>query len=380
MSPVPPRTRRQRHRPPSHATRSRRVADVNRFRLLALLTAITVTALVWAASTDRSTAEPNPNTSAPAQSSTSAARTQPAPAPPSTAPGSTTAPFVPLTADLGEGNAGDSVRRLQDRLRALQFDPGPSDGAFGPATKRAVWAFEKLVIGTPPGDVTGVVTPALWETMNQPLTVQARRPSATDTHLEIYLPQQVAVLFVAGSIRLITHISSGSGESWCDEVTIDNDDGSQTTKGICGKSITPGGVYHFQTKAQGWKNAALGRLYNPVYFNYGIAVHGAGNVPDRPASHGCVRIPLHIAEYFPTLVHLGDAVYVFDGVKEPEEYGAQLPVFDYPDPNYTTTTSSTTVVPTTTQPSVTTTGVPQPTIVSTAPPRASTSTPPTTIP
>ena len=378
MPSVPRPTPRKRRQPPSYATPLRPVGDVNRFRLLALLTAITVTALVWAASTDRSTAEPNPNTSAPPKNSTPIARTQPALPPPSTAPGSTTPPFMPLTADLGEGNAGDSVRRLQDRLRALQFDPGPSDGAFGPSTKRAVWAFEKLVIATPPGEVTGVVTPALWETMNQPLTVQARRPSATDTHLEIYLPQQVAVLFVAGSIRLITHISSGSGENWCDEVTIDNDDGGQTTKGICGTSITPGGVYHFRTKAQGWKNAALGHLYNPVYFNYGIAVHGAGNVPDRPASHGCVRIPLHIAEYFPTLVHLGDAVYVFDGVKEPEAYGAQLPVFDYPDPNYTTT-SSTTVVPTTTQPSVTTTA-PQTTTVPTAPPTASTSTPPTTIP
>ena len=355
MPSVPSPTPRKRRQPPSYAIPSRRVGGVNRFRLLALLTATTVIALGWAVSTDRSTAEPNSSTSPPPKNSTPIDRTQPAPPPPGTAPWSTTVPFVPLTADLGEGNAGDSVRRLQDRLRALQFDPGPSDGAFGPATKRSVWAFEKLVIGTPPGEVTGVVTPALWERMNQPLAVRARRPSATNTHLEIYLPQQVAVLFVAGSIRLITHISSGSGENWCDEVTIDNDDGSQTTKGICGASITPGGVYHFQHKAAGWKNAALGRLYNPVYFNYGIAVHGAGNVPSFPASHGCVRIPLHIAEYFPTLVNIGDPVYVFDGVEEPEAYGKQLPVFDYPDPNFTTTTTSTTVVSTTTQPPATTT-------------------------
>ena len=335
---------------------------------MVVLASITTTALIWAMSTSRSSADRTLGASTPAETSTTIASAHPTAPPPGTAIVSTTVPLVPLDGDLGEGNVGDSVRRLQDRLRALQFDPGPSDSAFGPATTRAVWAFEKLVIGTAPSEVTGVVTPALWETMNQPLTIQPRRPSATDTHLEISLPQQVAVLFVAGSIRLITHISSGSGENWCDKVTIDNDDGSQTTKGICGTSITPGGVYHFQHKAQGWKNAALGRLYNPVYFNYGIAVHGAGNVPDHPASHGCVRIPLHIAEYFQTLVNIGDAVYVFDGINEPEAYGAQLPVFDSPDPNYTTTT--TTTLPTTT----TTTSAPKPTTTSTAPPPTPTST------
>ena len=69
-----------------------------------------------------------------------------------------------------------------------------------------------------------------------------------------------------------------------------------------------------------------------------------------PASHGCVRIPMHVSEYFQTLVAYGDRVYVFDGVKEPEQYGAPVPPADKPDPNYTTTTSSTstTVVQTTT--------------------------------
>jgi lipoprotein-anchoring transpeptidase ErfK/SrfK len=48
-----------------------------------------------------------------------------------------------------------------------------------------------------------------------------------------------------------------------------------------------------------------------VYFNGGIAVHGAASVPDHPASHGCVRIPMSIAEYFPTLVNTGDPIEVF---------------------------------------------------------------------
>ena len=31
-------------------------------------------------------------------------------------------------------------------------------------------------------------------------------------------------------------------------------------------------------------------MLNPVYFNYGIAIHGAYKVPLHPASHGCIRI------------------------------------------------------------------------------------------
>jgi hypothetical protein len=55
------------------------------------------------------------------------------------------------------------------------------------------------------------------------------------------------------------------------------------------------------------------------------------------------------------MVEYGDRVYVFDGVKEPEELGSQPPPWDKKDPNYTTTTSSTTTLPkpTTTVPKTT---------------------------
>ena len=267
-------------------------------------------------------------------------------------------PAVEFDHDVGPGTNGPKVEALQERLRRLGFDPGPTDAAYGPATERAVWAFEKFILGTAFDAVTGVVTPTMWLQMNEPISVRPRR-SGPGVHLEILLQQQVAVLYGDDAVRLITHISSGSGDEWCDVVTIDNDDGTQSEQGICGIAITPGGVFHFERRFDGWRNSKLGRLYNPVYFNYGIAVHGSSNVPAYPASHGCVRIPMHIAEYFPSLVRDGDLVYVFDGVEEPETYGAQLPTFDYADPSFTTTTSSTTTT-TTTTPATTTTGKPPP--------------------
>ena len=245
--------------------------------------------------------------------------------------------------EVSFGMSDRKVALLQARLAELAFDPGEPDGEFGDATLRAVWAFEKLVLGTKRQDATGIVTPQMWDTMTAGLEVRPLRSGLSGTHVEVYLPEQVAVLFDGDRASLITHISTGEGVEWCDDVVIDNDDGTQTTQAICGRSITPGGVSHFERKVDGWRNAALGRLYKPVYFNYGLAIHGSSNVPNRPASHGCVRIPMHIAEYFPDRVSLGDAVYIFDGRKEPEKYGAPPPIFDWIDPNSTTTTTSPTI-------------------------------------
>ncbi len=277
---------------------------------------------------------------------------------------------------------------MQAALAALRFDPGPVEGIFGGATVRSVWAFEKLVLGVPRTEMRGVVTPNMWEQMHGDVRIAPRRTPG-GTHMEVYLPEQVSALFVDGEAFVVSHVSAGEDIEWCDVVEIDLDDGTTEEKGICGRSVTPGGVYHFERKIDGWRNAKLGRLYQPIYFNYGIAIHGSGNVPDYPASRGCVRHPMHIAEYLPDLIDINDMIYVFDGVEEPETYGAQLMIVDWPDPDWvppttttttsTSTTTSTTVPPTTTVPAPTTTQ-PAPTTTSTTPTSATTSTsvPPST--
>jgi peptidoglycan hydrolase-like protein with peptidoglycan-binding domain len=73
--------------------------------------------------------------------------------------------LVPIDRTLKEGMKGDDVRRVQEQLAALKFDPGPVDGIFGQATKQAVWAFEKLVMQTPRKRATGEVTPSTWVIM-----------------------------------------------------------------------------------------------------------------------------------------------------------------------------------------------------------------------
>jgi peptidoglycan hydrolase-like protein with peptidoglycan-binding domain len=273
----------------------------------------------------------------------------------------------PISRELKEGVDGEDVRMLQSRLAELKFAPGPIDGVFGRSTVQAVWAFEKLVLKTPRAKATGVVTPAMWDLMRDEVRILPRRQADTARHAEIYLPEQVIVTFLGGTPTLVSHMSSGDGKPWCEEVTIDvgeegNDSPEQVALGeplkvgICGESLTPPGIFTFYKRSTGTRETKLGTLYNPVYFNQGIAVHGAILVPLEPASHGCVRIPMSVAQVFPALVQFRDRVYVFDGIKEPEQYGSPLPPADKPDPAYTTvpTTVPETTVPGTTVPTSTT--------------------------
>jgi hypothetical protein len=145
---------------------------------------------------------------------------------------------------------------------------------------------------------------------------------------------------------LLTTTSTGSGEHFCG-----GSDG-------CQYAITPTGHFHFYEFYNGWDNGKLGRMWNPDYFNGGIAVHGLASVPPYPASHGCARIPIFIADYFHTLVSIGESVFV---VGTPKSAGSGY------------------VGPVKTPPAAPTTS-PAPTPATSPPTTAPKSTPPTTKP
>jgi hypothetical protein len=248
-----------------------------------------------------------------------------------------------LSQTLRRGTFGDEVKAVQQRLKEFGFDPGPVDGVFGGGTEQAVWAFEGLVLKRANTEQSGEVTNDTWQLMQDPITFGPRRQQGVGrTHMEIYLDLQAAIVFTDDRPTLITHISSGTGERWCALVTQDTDNKGQPLPepikvDQCGISKTPGGVFHFTHRYPGNRQGPLGGMWNPVYFNYGIAVHGAKNVPTEPASHGCIRIPMFIADYFPSLVKNKDLVFVWDGKKEPEQQSKtdMLPVFNFPNPDAT---------------------------------------------
>src|SRR5262245_64930269 len=85
----------------------------------------------------------------------------------------------------------------------------------------------------------------------------------------------------------------------------------------CQYAVTPAGKFHIQWHVNGWRDGDLGQLYSPWYFNGGIAVHGYQQVPVKPASHGCARVPMHVSDVINTLAFKDMAVYVL-GIQSPE--------------------------------------------------------------
>ena len=268
----------------------------------------------------------------------------------------TTAAPAPPSDQLARGSSGPPVEALQRRLGELHLDPGPVDGRFGSGTFGAVVAFQQLA-GI---EASGIVGPETRAALAAPAPVAPLVAGGEPDRVEVDLARQVLLLWQGGQLRLATHVSTGSGERYCEG-------------GRCGIATTPTGAFRFSWRWPGWRESRLGKLYNPVYFtSSGIAVHGSTSVPTYPASHGCVRIPMHIAEYFPSLVRNGEAVYVVDG---PGPAPAAAPVAPAgppppdpptspepapPEPPPTVLGTTTTTAPPPPSPTTTTTAAPGP--------------------
>lgn len=191
---------------------------------------------------------------------------------------------------------GTDVRQLQLRLSALHYYPGTADGWFGQNTLEALWAFQAVQGLT----VTGSAGPATRQALAQPRSPKPLVPADGILRIEIDLPRQVLVLYRSGQVALISHISSGGGYYYC------------SPSGGCGYAITPTGDFRTTVFMPGWVTVPLGEMYNPVFFiGTAYAIHGSASVPLQPVSHGCVRIPMVVADFFHDLVPVpGTPVYI----------------------------------------------------------------------
>jgi peptidoglycan hydrolase-like protein with peptidoglycan-binding domain len=208
----------------------------------------------------------------------------------------------PPPGGLKPGATGPVVATYQQRLMDLHFDPGGVDGHYGGDMAYAVTALQKLYGFSRNGRLGDAEAMALAGfTYPAPLA-----PNGEPNRTEIDVGKQVLTLYQNNQVRLITTTSTGSGEHYC------YTDKYRPVQ-VCENAFTPSGKYAYNRFVDGWDESPLGHLYNPYYFNGGIAVHGYTSVPASPASHGCVRIPMTISKYFHTLVNKGDPVYVFGG-------------------------------------------------------------------
>lgn len=176
---------------------------------------------------------------------------------------------------LGPGSRGASVRALEARLASLHFAVR-ADGVFGEDDTDAVLAFQKLT-GLPR---TGAVDAAFWQRLLVARTPTARFPG---DHVEVDKERQVLFVVRDGKVTLIVPTSTGATGN------------------------TPVGLWHVYRKVAGYDWV----LYYPSYFLRGFAIHGYPDVPPYPASHGCARIPLWIAQTVYGELPPGSTVYVY---------------------------------------------------------------------
>jgi peptidoglycan hydrolase-like protein with peptidoglycan-binding domain len=238
---------------------------------------------------------------------------------------------------LSYGSKSLAVFAYEKRMKDLHFDPGPVDGLFDQDTQYAVIAVQKY-FGQPR---TGVIDAGVQLALSKFQYASAEPKSEAD-RVEIDLDRQVITVFTNWQPVLVTTTSTGSGEYFCGGT-----DG-------CQYAITYTGHFHLYSFYNGWDNGKLGKMWNPYYFNGGEAVHGLESVPAYPASHGCARIPMHIADYFHTLVHNGESVFVLGTQKQA---GNQYvgPLKTPPAPPTTVPPPTTVKSPPTTKPSPPTT-------------------------
>jgi L,D-transpeptidase-like protein/putative peptidoglycan binding protein len=208
------------------------------------------------------------------------------------------AAYHPAGKRLTMGMHGPAVRSLQKRLAALKYYAGPVDGRFGLDTLEAVWAFKEIQ-GLPVNSANqDQVSLTVERRLVHPRAPRALVPHGGSMRIEVNMRNETLVLYSHNKVELISHVSTGAG---C------------LPGHGCGWN-TPTGNYRTIWYHNGWIHVPLGEMYNPVFFiGSAYAIHGELNtsVPWYPDSHGCVRIPYDIANFFHKLVKVpGTPVYI----------------------------------------------------------------------
>jgi hypothetical protein len=189
-------------------------------------------------------------------------------------------PTVPADADT-------RFRAVEQHLRDLGYPVGKVDGVQDGASLRALCAWRRLSGGA---THRGGIQPAEYDSILA--TKGLPSVSRTSTHLVVDRTCQVVTYRAEGRVRRVLAASTGRA----------------------GKE-TPTGVFSVDRKRSGWHTSTLypapqPNMYNTMYFNGPVAVHGAREVPTEPASSGCVRVTPADADFLFPRVPIGTRVEV----------------------------------------------------------------------
>jgi lipoprotein-anchoring transpeptidase ErfK/SrfK len=203
-------------------------------------------------------------------------------------------PEQPPAPTLRRGDNNADVQNVQQRLKNLAYDPGAINGRFGKETEVALFAFQKVNNMAP----TGQVTPDVRAALDNPVPPPVMNAGLGPDRVEVNLTRQLLTIYRGGAPALISHISSGNNQRYC------------VRRRRCAMAVTPQGIFAIGRMVRGWETSPLGRMYKSAYFYRGFALHGSLSVPLAPASHGCIRVPMHTAAWFQGQLFRGMPVIV----------------------------------------------------------------------
>lgn len=183
---------------------------------------------------------------------------------------------------LAVGSGGQQVKGMLTALRRLQICVPSIGTTFTTSTKDAVMAFQKAY-GLPR---TYVFSDRDWRKLDKAKTLKPKYKSPS-THIEVDKGRQILMVVKNGSIAGLICVSTGATGN------------------------TPEGAFHVQQKHPYTSSGFGGTLYRTIGFLGDFAIHGWVPVPPYPASHGCVREPMWVANWVYNQSFVGERVYVY---------------------------------------------------------------------
>ena len=184
---------------------------------------------------------------------------------------------------LAVGSKGVYARILLKRLVALRFRTPGISSTISVAAGDSIVAFQKAY-RLPR---TYVFDGDDWRRLDRAVLIKARHKGPS-THIEIDKTRQILMIVKGGKPYGIIPVSTGATGN------------------------TPVGTFHILWKAPAtstWLGSAI--LWRTMDFYRDFAMHGYPDVPAFPASHGCVREPMWVADWTYRHSFVGETVFIY---------------------------------------------------------------------
>jgi hypothetical protein len=189
----------------------------------------------------------------------------------------------------------EQAKEVEHRLSQMGYWTGAVDGVLDTATRSALIAFQKYEGRA----ITGQLTVDEFAAIRMSASPKPRDPGYA--HVEVDIDRQVMLIVDDNDSVRVLPVSTGNDKPFMS-------DGQESV------AYTPRGRFVVYDKSFGWENGQLGSVYYANYISGGVAIHGYLRVPNEPASHGCIRIPMFAAREVSKLMALGTIVLVYDKV------------------------------------------------------------------